>query len=213
MSSGWIDVSVGITPQTVHWPGDQDVSLTHPSSMDAGDACNLTSIAMNAHTGTHMDAPYHFVNDGARMDQLPLNAVIGRARVIEIDDPVAIRAVALRPHRLKKGERILFKTRNSARCWPQAHFVEDFVYISRGAAEYLAECCVRTVGIDYLSVGGFRQDGLETHQALLSAGIWVIEGLDLSAVSPGDYKLICLPLKLVGVEGAPARAALKPQKR
>src|SRR5205085_6333224 len=111
--------------------------------------------------------------------------------------------------RIKKGERILFKTRNSKKSWKSDQFDEDFVYISQEAARYLAEKQVMTVGIDYLSVGGFKKDGVETHHALLGAGIWVIEGLNLARVKPGQYELVCLPIKLEGAEGAPARALLR----
>jgi arylformamidase len=104
----------------------------------------------------------------------------------------------------------LLKTRNSSRCWETDQFLEDFVYISRAGAEYLAERGVRAVGIDYLSVGGYRADGDAIHHALLDAGIWIIEGLNLAAVQPGDYELVCLPMKILHADGAPARAILRP---
>src|SRR6266704_2959616 len=107
-------------------------------------------------------------------------------------------------HQIQSGERILFKTRNSARCWQTDNFVEDFVYISHEAAQYLAAQRIQTVGVDYLSVGGFFKDAVETHRALLSAGIWIIEGLNLSSIQPGTYELICLPLRVTGSDGAPA---------
>jgi arylformamidase len=141
---------------------------------------------------------------------MPLDAAIGRARVIEVHDPESIKPYELRPHKIHGGERILFKTRNSARAWQEDGFIEDFVYVSKEAARYLATCEVRTVGIDYLSVGGFLRDGVETHQALLEAGIWIIEGLDLSQLEPGEYELLCLPLKIERSDGAPARAILRP---
>ena len=116
----------------------------------------------------------------------------------------------MRGHSLRAGERVLFRTSNSARCWQADTFVEDFVYISEQAADYLAETRVRTVGIDYLSVGGYHADGAKIHRTLLEAGIWIIEGLDLSAVRAGRYDMICLPVKLHGSDGAPARAVLRP---
>jgi arylformamidase len=140
---------------------------------------------------------------------MPLDATIGRARVIEISDPVAVKLDELHSYGLQRGERILFKTQNSARRWSSEDFMEDFVYVSQGAARYLADRGIRTVGVDYLSVGGFRKDGEETHQALLEAGIWVIEGLDLSEVEPGKYELVCLPIKIEQSDGAPARAILR----
>ena len=143
------------------------------------------------------------------MERMPLDATIGRARVIEIQDPESIKREELIPHEIGSGERVLFKTRNSPRCWQTDDFVEDFVYVSQDAARYLAEVGVRTVGVDYLSVGGFYKDGPETHHALLGAGVWVIEGLNLSEIEPGEYELICLPIKVQEGDGAPARAILR----
>ena len=156
-----------------------------------------------------MDAPIHFVRGGEGMDRMPLDATVGRARVIEIRDSISIKLDELDPHGIGRGERVLFKTRNSALGWRTHDFIEDFVYVSQEAARYLADRGVRTVGVDYLSVGGFREDGVETHQALLGAGIWVIEGLDLSRVRPGEHQLICLPPKVEDGDGAPARAILR----
>jgi arylformamidase len=164
---------------------------------------------MGAHTGTHMDAQLHFFQKGKGIHIMPLSVAMGQARVIEIRDPESIKPEELRPHQIQRRERILFKTRNSPRCWQTDEFVEDFVYISQEAARYLAAQQVQTVGIDYLSVGGFFKDGVETHHALLEAGIWLIEGFNLSEVEPGTYELICLPLKIVDADGAPARAILR----
>jgi arylformamidase len=132
-----------------------------------------------------------------------------QARVIEIRDTESIQREELEFHHIQQGERVLFKTVNSARCWQTDTFLEDFVYISQEAAHYLAAVGVQTVGIDYLSVGGYTKDAVETHLALLGAGIWIIEGLDLSQVDPGTYELICLPIKITGSDGGPARAILR----
>jgi arylformamidase len=177
--------------------------------IEHGDVANVSTLSLGSHTGTHMDSPLHFVRGGEGIDRMPLDATMGRARVIEIQDPTSINPEELVPHGIGRGERILFKTRNSALIWWTQDFIEDFVYISREAARYLAEREVRTVGVDYLSVGGFHKDGVERHQALLGAGIWVIEGLDLSGVEPGEHELICLPLKVEEGDGAPARALLR----
>ena len=134
---------------------------------------------------------------------------VGVARVIPIRDRESIQVEELRAHFLQPGERVLFKTYNSEHCWDTDEFVEDFVYLSAPAAEHLVERKVGLVGIDYLSVGGFQADGVETHQALLNAGVWVIEGLDLRQVQPGPVELICLPLKIAGGDGAPARALVR----
>lgn len=141
---------------------------------------------------------------------MPIDATVGLARVIRILDRAAIHRAELLPYEIQRGERILFRTANSDRDWANLPFDEDFVFIARDAAEYLAECGVRSVGVDYLSVGGFRQDSVETHVALLGRGIWVMEGLALGQVEPGHYELVCLPLKWAGAEGAPARAILRP---
>ena len=209
-TASWIDVSVPLYTGMVHWPDNPPVEIEFALSIERGDAANVSKISLGAHTGTHMDAPLHFIKDGIGIDQMPLTATMGRARVIVIDDPESIKPGELESHNLQLGERILFKTRNSAHNWETDTFVKDFVYISQEAAAYLAKVRVQTVGVDYLSVGGFYKDGPETHHALLSAGIWIIEGLNLSQIEPGEYDLICLPLKLRGREGAPARAILRP---
>lgn len=129
--------------------------------------------------------------------------------MIEITDPRHVSIEELRDYQLRAGERILLRTANSARHWEAAEFVEDFVYISEAAATYLAETGIRTVGIDYLSVGGYHANGAKIHRILLNAGIWIIEGLDLSPAPPGRYEMICLPVKLYGSDGAPARAIVR----
>lgn len=208
-NDGWIDISVRLRSGMVHWPDNPPVRIERMLDMEQGDVANVSKISMGSHTGTHMDAPLHFVLEGEGLDEMPLTAAIGRAQVIEIDNPESVKPYDLDPHKIHHGERILFKTQNSARGWPSAAFIEDFIYISQEAARYLAACEIQTVGIDYLSVGGFQRDGVETHRALLEAGIWVIEGLDLSQVEPGEYELICLPIKVERSDGAPARAILK----
>jgi arylformamidase len=208
-SMSWIDISVPVRNGMVHWPGDPPFQIERALDQAKGDAATVSKMTLGVHTGTHMDAPLHFIQGARTIDQMPLDATIGRARVIPIHDAKSIKREELIPHAITAGERILFKTTNSAQAWNSDQFDENFVFISQDAARYLAECRVGCVGVDYLSVGGFRQDGLETHQALLSAGIWVIEGLNLNGVEPGEYELVCLPLKLSGAEGSPARAVLR----
>ena len=205
----WIDVSVPLRDGMVAWPGDPGVRIEAAMRLERGDEYNLTRLSMSAHTGTHMDAPLHFLSGGVGIDEMPFSATIGPARVIGIRDRGSIKPDELRRHRLLRGERILFKTPGAALRWRAAEFDRDFVGISADAAEYLAERRIRTAGIDYLSVGAYDGDASKTHQVLLGAGIWLIEGLDLSRVSPGRYDLICLPLKIVGADGAPARALLR----
>ena len=213
MASPWIDVSVTLKTGMVSWPGDPQARFTHDKDMERGDPCTVSLLEMGAHTGTHMDAPAHFVRGGIGIDNMPLGAAIGSARVIPIRDRKSIKPDELVRHRIRRGERVLFKTHNSDHAWDTDSFVEDFVYLSATAAQYLAERQVRLVGVDYLSVGGFRADGVETHQALLKAGIWIIEGLNLKRVRPGRVQLVCLPLKIVGGDGAPARALVRPLGR
>jgi arylformamidase len=209
MHSDWIDISATIKSGMVHWPDDPPVDIEQIRSIERGDDANVSHLSMGSHTGTHMDAPYHFLNNGEGIDHLPFDATIGKARVIEIHDRTSIKPDEVKAHDIQPGERILFKTFNSQRCWITDTFVTDFIYISGEAAEFLAERKIKTVGVDYLSVGGFHIDGKRTHQALLKAGIWIIEGLNLSQVMPGEYELICLPLKILHGDGAPARAILR----
>jgi arylformamidase len=209
MAKKWMDISVTIKAGMAHWPDNPPIKVDRMLDMERGDLCNVSVLSFGSHTGTHMDAPLHFLRNGRSLDRMPLDATIGPARVIEIRDKEAVKVEEIKNQRIKAGERVLFKTRNSTRSWKSDNFDEDFVYISKEAAAFLAKTKVMTVGIDYLSVGGFRKDGVETHHALLGAGIWVIEGLNLAKVKPGRYELNCLPLKVLNSDGAPARALLR----
>ncbi|MEI7732065.1 MAG: cyclase family protein [Verrucomicrobiota bacterium] len=209
MKSEWLDISVPVFSGMVHWPNDPPVDIQSLHAIAAGASNNLSAIHMSAHAGTHMDAPRHFLRDGTGIDTVPFDAIIGPCRVLEIRDAHTISPAELIQYQLQAGERLLFKTRNSSRNWENAPFDPDFVYIPADTARFLAEARVLTVGIDYLSVGGYNKDGTASHRTLLGAGIWIIEGLNLSHVQPGDYDLICLPLKLVDGDGAPARAVLR----
>ena len=209
MSDEWIDISVPVRNGMVHWPGDPAFHIERAEDQDKGDQANVSRMSLGVHTGTHMDAPVHYIRNAPGIDAMPIDAAIGPARVIAIQDDQSVKRAELIPHSIQRGERILFRTKNSEHSWGSDQFDENFVYISRDAARYLAECGVRTVGVDYLSVGGYRNDGPETHEALLGAGIWIIEGLNLREIEPGDYDLICLPLKLDGSDGSPARAVLR----
>lgn len=210
MADEWIDISVPLRSGMLHWPGDREVHITRDEDLERGDAVTLSHLDFGTHTGTHMDAPLHYLRGGDSLDAMPFAATIGPARVIAIADPVAITAGELASLGLAPGQRLLFKTRNSARRWAEAPFDESFVHLTGEAAAFLADRRVRTVGVDYLSVGGYLGDGDATHRTLLAAGIWIIEGLDLAGVEPGAYELICLPLRIASAEGAPARAVLRP---
>jgi arylformamidase len=193
----------------LHWPGDPPFEIHRALDQSKGDICTVSQVKMGVHTGTHMDAPLHFIENARTIDQMPLDVTIGRVRVIQIGNPKFIHRDDIEHQSIEANERILFKTANSNRAWNKEPFNEDFVFIEQSAAHHLAERGVRLVGVDYLSVGGYKQDAVETHRALLGAGIWVIEGLDLSSIEPGPYEMICLPLRLAGCEGSPARAILR----
>jgi arylformamidase len=209
LKSDWIDISVPLHNGIAHWPTDAPFERTETMRLANGDQCNLSEIRGSAHSGTHMDAPKHYLAGAGGIESIPIAAGIGRARVIEIHDPNEIRSGELAPYNLAKGERVLFKTRNSQRCWKTNQFQESYVHIPPETAAHLCERGVQTVGVDYLSVGAFEKDGAETHRLLLQAGIWIIEGLNLEHVEPGEYELFCLPLMILGSDGAPARAVLR----
>ena len=209
-TSGWIDISVPLSDGMVHWPDDPDVEIKKVLNIKNGDECNLTHVSMAVHAGTHMDAPCHFKQSGISIDKMPLTASIGKARVIEITDSQFINVKEIRPHRIRKGERLLFKTKNSKSRWDNKPFNKNFVHLSIEAAKFLAERKVQTIGIDYLSIGGYGGNVIEVHEIILKAGIWVIEGLDLSKIESGNYDLVCLPIKITGSDGAPARALVRP---
>jgi arylformamidase len=164
------------------------------------------------HAGTHIDAPLHFIAGGRTIDEMPLNATIGRARVIEIRNKEKITLEEITPYNIRRGERILFKTENSDKCYKTDEFMEDYVYFSTDVAKYLANRGIRAVGLDYLSVGSVKEeDNLrDTHRILLDAGVYIIETINLAGVKPGRYELICLPLLLEKGDAGPARAIIRP---
>lgn len=209
MGEDWIDISVTLSDGMVHWPGDPPAVIRRVQGLEAGAPVNLTHIDLCAHTGTHVDAPLHFVEGGQGVDEMPLDVGIGSCRVVEVLDREIVGADDLRSFDPRPGERLLIKTRNSRRRWEREPFDPRFVHLRESAAEFLAGRGIRTLGVDYLSVGGYEGDGTQTHSTLLRAGVWIIEGLNLGAVSPGEYELVCLPLRLLGADGAPARAVLR----
>lgn len=209
----WIDITLPLRNGMVRWPSDEPLRVERTHGLERGDGYNLSRVSMSLHAGTHVDAPLHFLPGGSGIDDMPLAATVGPARVIEIRDTAAIGPEELEEHGIRAGERILFKTANSERARGTDAFLEDYVHLTLPAARHLAERRVLAVGVDYLSVGPFAEGAQEVHVALLEAGIWIIEGLDLSGVEPGDYELICLPLRFERGDGAPARAILRPLRR
>lgn len=208
------DITVPISStRTPTYPGDPGIEIKQWTELEAGDPANVTHLCFGTHTATHVDAPAHFIAGGAKIDSLALDAMIGRARVVEIAEDVrAIDAREVAKHDLEDVERVLFKTRNSG-FWAAAesNFREDFTYIEPDAASLLVESGMRLIGVDYLSVERFKSERFATHLELLSHGIVIVEGLDLLEVPAGDYELICLPLKVASGtgDGAPARAVLR----
>jgi len=204
------DITLPISPAMPVWPGDPSVVLEQVSSIDAGAHDNVSRLECGVHSGTHVDAPHHFLNDHRTVDGLSLDVLIGPAQVIQIpEDMNLITADILEKAVVPSGtSRLLLKTRNS-RLWERGEkeFSRDFVGVSMDGAGWLVRAGVKLVGIDYLSIAPYK-NSIPTHQALLKPGIVILEGLDLSAVSPGIYDLYCLPLKLVGSDGAPARVIL-----
>jgi arylformamidase len=202
------DVTVPISKELIIYPGDPPVRIERKSTIGkTGAKANVSRYSFGSHTGTHIDPPFHFIENGVTVDKLPLELLMGRARVVEISHPI-IDESALSEFDFTVDVRILFKTRNSY-LWNEKKFVQDFVYITPGAARVLVDNGIKLVGIDYLSVEKFGAEEAETHLTLLGANIVIIEGLDLREVEPRDYDLVCLPLKIKDGDGAPARVILR----
>ena len=201
----YIDITTPISDQMVHWPDNAPVHLRLTRSFAYGDPANVSEISMSVHTATHVDAPRHFIKDGPDVTTLDLNTLLGPCRVVRIHDPRLITLAEVEPLDPQPGQRILFRTRNSDADWTHQPFNPDFVKLDFPAAQFLQQRGVVCVGVDYISVGGS-----DTHHALLDHHITVIEALALGNVEPGDYELICLPLRIVGADGAPCRALLRP---
>ena len=202
-----IDISVANGPTQHVYPGDPPPRVEQAKAIRAGDVCNVSLLTMGSHTGTHVDAPYHFIDGGARLGEVALERMVGEALVVDLRGRAAVDAAALESAALRTGDILLCRTDNSWR-WEKAEFQRDFVYLTLDAAGLLVERGIRAVGIDYLSIEQFGSSDCPVHHRLLGAGVFVIEGLDLRAVEPGRYTLVCLPLKFPDLDGAPARAVL-----
>ena len=209
---GYIDATVTLDQSTTPvYEGDAPMRFEFLKEMRRGDPLTLSAYSLGAHSGTHVDAPMHFIANGASIDRVPLERLIGPARVIEIaDDVQAITASELARHEWRGAPRILFRTRSSIRGWMTSPlFHRDFAYIAPDAAQLLADANVQLVGIDYLSAEQFGASAPRAHQILLGRGVPIVEGLLLTNARAGDYDLIVLPMKVGGHEGAPARAVLR----
>ena len=203
-----IDISVPNVVGMHAYPGDPTLGIASVRRIAEGDVCNLSLLTMGSHTGTHVDAPYHFLADGPRLGEVALDRMIGDALVGDLRGRTAIDAVALQTlPGVRAGDILLLLTDNSAR-WASPAFRQDFTYLTPDAADWLVALGVRAVGMDYLSIERFGSPDFPVHHTLLGAGVFVIEGLDLRGVEPGRYTLVCLPLKFPELDGAPARAVL-----
>jgi len=201
------DISIGIDENLPLWPGDPELRLHWAANIEQGDLVNLTELSMSIHTGTHIDAPLHFLPNGKPIDSLSLNVFVGEAQVVAIPQNVNLITVDILQDVCEiNAARILFKTKNS-QLWETSKFQQDYVALEASAAQWLVDQGVQLVGIDYLSIAPFK-DPAPTHETLLNNEVVIVESLDLRLVKPGIYTLICLPLKLVGREAAPARAIL-----
>jgi len=219
-----IDITIPFRDGMVHWPSDFAPRIERIMDVDRGDEVTISKLQVLSHTGTHIDAPLHFVPKGGTIDEMPLDTMIGPARVIEIKDPESVKLEELAPYDVQRGERILFKTQNSSRLYKTDEFSKEYVFVTYEAAEYLVNRGIVLVALDYLSVSKYeteadwdsvteyltKSDVHRVHRIFLENGIYILEAVDLSDVEPGEYELICLPIKLDRGDAGLARAVLRP---
>jgi arylformamidase len=222
--SKWIDISIPFRNDMVHWTTDPSPRIERLRDVDRGDSVTLTDIHLISHTGTHIDAPLHFIYHGGTIDKMPLDTAIGPARVIGIKDTESIKPDELIRYKIRPGERILFKTQNSSKLYKTDEFSKEYVYLTSESAHYLVDKRVRLVGIDYVSISKYEieaeypsiaeyraKSGIHVaHRLFLQNKIYILEGINLSGVKPGNYELICLPIKLERGDAGLARAILRP---
>jgi arylformamidase len=202
----WIDIGTSIEPDLVVWPGDPKIAIEQLATV-AKDGYNLTKISLSAHSGTHMDAPFHYLSKGKTIDQIDVNRLIGEVKVFQIDSKV-VSAKDLMNLEIEEGDNIFLKTINSEQDWQNMPFLKDFVYIDESAARYLVEKKINMIGIDYLSIA-HPENGVEVHRILLANEVVIVEGLRLKEINEGNYEMICLPMKIKGGDGAPVRVVLR----
>ncbi|HWK10028.1 MAG TPA: cyclase family protein [Vicinamibacterales bacterium] len=208
-ASRLIDVSVLLRPGVPTYPGNQPFEFEPVKRITQGASSNVSKVVMGTHSGTHVDAGRHFFDDKPGVDALPLDLLIGRARVIDLPVRGGITEAHLASAGLREDLRLLLRTPNSALWNTHDGFHEDYTYLTEGGARYLVDQGVKVVGIDYLSVEQFHKAGAPAHHALLGSSVVIIEGLDLSEADAGQYEMYCLPLRIDGADGAPARVVLK----
>ena len=202
------DISVPIRSGGLVYPGNPEIDISLQQAVAKGASANVSNIRFGSHTGTHADAARHFFDDGQPVDKIPLERLIGPALLVSFGEKVlSVGAAELREHDVKGHKRILIRTRNSA-LLSQKEFVKDYTYLAPDGAQYLVDLGVELVGVDYLSIEQFHSGHHRTHRTLLGHAVVIVEGLDLSAPPPGEYQFICLPIRIEGCDGAPARAVL-----
>lgn len=210
---GWYDITVPLKQGIIYFPTDPlppKIYRLHDRALGA--KVTMSVLEIISHTGTHIDAPLHFIADAETITDMPLDATVGPTRVIEIKDKESIKAKELKQHNIKKGERVLFKTRNSPEGYAGEKFNEDYCYLEDDGADYLAEVGVKLVGIDFITIGTIkRMENIQhTHQVLLEAGIYILEDCALDGVPQGEYEMLCLPIPVYKGDAAPCRAILRP---
>jgi arylformamidase len=203
-----IDVTVPLDATLPVYPGNTPFTIEAIKRIARGDSSNLSTLHMSAHSGTHVDAPRHYFDDGPGTEALPLEMLLGRTRVVELSSRAGIGAEQLADLDLSDDVRILFKTSNS-RLWGSPNFRQDYIGVTASGAQYLIAHGIKVVGVDYLTVEEFKKPGAPAHHVLLGGGAIIIEGLNLRDVEPGIYDMLCLPLRVVGADGAPARVLLR----
>jgi arylformamidase len=208
--TAWQDISVPLSPALAVWPGSPGIKFRQWSAIIDGANANVTELDIDAHAGTHVDAPLHSIDGGRSLDAIGLEPFIGPATVVDVDGATEIDAKVLQSMVPLGTERLLLRTGNSAKPEIYKRFDSGFAGLTLDGAEWLATTGLRLVGIDYMSIQRFSEPD-DVHRVLLGAEVAILEGLRLEAVEPGGYELICLPLRLVGTEAAPARAILLPQ--
>ncbi len=213
---GWYDISVPIKQGMAYFPTDPVPPKYYRYNDRAlGSIVTMSMLEIISHTGTHIDSPLHFIPDGSTISDMPLDATIGPCRVIEIKNQEKITVAEIEPYNIKKGERVLFKTRNSPIVYESPKFVEDYVYLDIAAADYLVQKGIILFGLDNITIGYWKNEDsvVKTHQKLLGAGIYILENAALGGVPAGDYELICLPLLMYQGDAGPSRAILRPLRK
>jgi arylformamidase len=214
----WIDISIPLGKAIPELPleaSDENKprsGVTRFFDVEKGDKVTMSRMEMDSHDGTHIDSPLHFIKGGSSIDEMPISTAIGPARVIEIHDEKEITVQELKPHRIKRGERILFKTVNSPRVFAERVYKGDYVAITPESAAYLADTGILLVGLDYLTISSINppENITAVHLAFLTKGIYILEAINLDGVHPGNYELICLPLRLDKGDAGPCRAVIRP---